>query len=313
MNKIKLWLGLVPIAVICMLTALLTGELSGSFSTLPVSVVNKSENKTTGSQKKVPSLVDVHYNPKQLSSTSTNNVVSKISKPNSVRELESEPALEILPPPKLDKNTRPTSKQYQAYLKELNSVPLPKGRLVIQVNSEAGVALANRYRELRREAKRRPVRSFSPNGQRQPTNSRQIAMESFVAKNDSTSTSTTISTSPRTTVLSSSRPPDTSQSSTPTTTRSTLGRYYDPAYRPSVGNHYVKSYRRRDGTFVQGHHKTNSDDSFWNNWSSKGNSNPYTGSTGTRRPSSSYSGGSTYVRGYHRSNGSYVRGHYRRK
>jgi hypothetical protein len=87
--------------------------------------------------------------------------------------------------------------------------------------------------------------------------------------------------------------------------------YYDYSYQPSVGEHYVEGYIRKDGTQVSGHYKTNSDDSYWNNWSSKGNANPYTGSIGSKLPS--YSSGSTYVNGYTRKNGTYVSGHYRRK
>lgn len=89
-------------------------------------------------------------------------------------------------------------------------------------------------------------------------------------------------------------------------------RYYDYYYRPPVGEHYVSGYVRRDGTYVQGHMKTDSDDSFWNNWSSEGNINPYTGAVGHRNTSSGHStGGPIYVRGYVRSDGTYVSGHYR--
>jgi hypothetical protein len=63
-------------------------------------------------------------------------------------------------------------------------------------------------------------------------------------------------------------------------------RYYDYTYRPPVGNHYVNGYFRSDGSYVQGHYKTNRDDSFWNNWSSQGNINPYTGKTGYKLPPS---------------------------
>lgn len=74
-------------------------------------------------------------------------------------------------------------------------------------------------------------------------------------------------------------------SSTSTTSdRSSLGSYYDPTYRPYVGDHYVESYMKSDGSWVRGHMRTNADDSFWNNYSSKGNVNPYTGRTGTRTP-----------------------------
>jgi uncharacterized protein (TIGR03000 family) len=70
------------------------------------------------------------------------------------------------------------------------------------------------------------------------------------------------------------------------------GRYYDPTYRPAVGEHYVQGYYRSDGTYVRGHWKTNADDSFWNNYSSWGNVNPHTGKVGTKLPgySSRYSG-----------------------
>lgn len=72
-----------------------------------------------------------------------------------------------------------------------------------------------------------------------------------------------------------------------TRSRSTPGyysRYYDYNYRPPVGEHYVRSYTRRDGTFVSGHYRTNRDDSFWNNYSSFGNINPHTGRTGYKLP-----------------------------
>ncbi len=100
----------------------------------------------------------------------------------------------------------------------------------------------------------------------------------------------------------------------PTSTdRGYYDRYYDYNYRPAVGDHYVRGYYRRDGTYVQGHRRTNRDDSFWNNYSSLGNVNPYTGRVGTATPSySGYSGGTTYVNGYYRKDGTYVRGHTRR-
>lgn len=62
-------------------------------------------------------------------------------------------------------------------------------------------------------------------------------------------------------------------------------RYYDFNYRPSVGHHYVEGYYRKDGTYVRSHYRTDPDSSFWNNWSSKGNVNPFTGQIGTKLPS----------------------------
>lgn len=50
------------------------------------------------------------------------------------------------------------------------------------------------------------------------------------------------------------------------------------------GYHFVYPYLRRDGIYVRGHMKTNPDYRFWNNWSSFGNTNPFTGETGTKRP-----------------------------
>lgn len=44
---------------------------------------------------------------------------------------------------------------------------------------------------------------------------------------------------------------------------------------------YVKGYMRKNGTYVQGHFKSNADSYKFNNYSTKGNLNPYTGKTGT--------------------------------
>ncbi len=91
------------------------------------------------------------------------------------------------------------------------------------------------------------------------------------------------------------------------------GRYYDSSYRPPVGDHSVRSYVRRDGTIVNSHRRTNPDDSFYNNWSSIGNRNPYTGRAGTQIPPMRLnSGGTSYVRGHFRSNGAHVNGYTRR-
>jgi hypothetical protein len=45
---------------------------------------------------------------------------------------------------------------------------------------------------------------------------------------------------------------------------------------------YVNSYTKKNGTYVKGHYRSNPDVNFYNNWSTKGNVNPYTGSYGTR-------------------------------
>lgn len=47
---------------------------------------------------------------------------------------------------------------------------------------------------------------------------------------------------------------------------------------------WVNGYFRRDGTYVPGHWRSERDANFWNNWSSWGNINPYTGKKGYRLP-----------------------------
>jgi hypothetical protein len=49
-------------------------------------------------------------------------------------------------------------------------------------------------------------------------------------------------------------------------------------------SHYVHPYTKKDGTYVQGHYKTAPDDTKLNNYSTKGNLNPYTGEEGTVDP-----------------------------
>lgn len=57
---------------------------------------------------------------------------------------------------------------------------------------------------------------------------------------------------------------------------------------------HVKGYYRKDGTYVQPHYRSNPDHNFYNNYSTKGNINPYTGKEGTRvTPPPGY-GSSTY-------------------
>ena len=44
----------------------------------------------------------------------------------------------------------------------------------------------------------------------------------------------------------------------------------------------VRGFTRKDGTYVQPHYRSSPDSSFYNNWSTKGNVNPYTGKSGTK-------------------------------
>jgi hypothetical protein len=45
----------------------------------------------------------------------------------------------------------------------------------------------------------------------------------------------------------------------------------------------VKGYVKKDGTYVAPHKRSAPDKNFNNNWSTKGNSNPYTGKPGSQR------------------------------
>lgn len=45
----------------------------------------------------------------------------------------------------------------------------------------------------------------------------------------------------------------------------------------------VRGYWKSNGTYVQPHYRSNSNSFKWDNWSSRGNSNPWTGKRGYRR------------------------------
>jgi hypothetical protein len=47
---------------------------------------------------------------------------------------------------------------------------------------------------------------------------------------------------------------------------------------------WVDGYHRSNGTWVNGHYRSEPDGYFWNNYSSYGNTNPYTGEKGYRWP-----------------------------
>lgn len=51
-----------------------------------------------------------------------------------------------------------------------------------------------------------------------------------------------------------------------------------------AGDVYVPGYARKDGTYVQPHHRSAPDNSYNNNWSVQPNVNPYDGTRGTNRP-----------------------------
>jgi hypothetical protein len=65
----------------------------------------------------------------------------------------------------------------------------------------------------------------------------------------------------------------------------TLVMFLTPSVSFAVGQHTVRGHVTKKGSYVQPHRRTNPDRSRSNNWSSKGNVNPYTGKTGTVDPS----------------------------
>src|SRR5438552_2648263 len=56
------------------------------------------------------------------------------------------------------------------------------------------------------------------------------------------------------------------------------------------GSVSVRGYTTKSGTYVAPHMRSAPDGNVWNNWSTKGNVNPYTGKEGTKNP---YPGTST--------------------
>ena len=56
----------------------------------------------------------------------------------------------------------------------------------------------------------------------------------------------------------------------------------------AMADTWVNGYQRQDGTYVQGHYKSDRDNNPYNNYSTTGNVNPYTGKQGHKNPYSSY-------------------------
>jgi len=74
---------------------------------------------------------------------------------------------------------------------------------------------------------------------------------------------------------------------------------------------YVRGYTRQNGTYVAPHYRSAPDGNPSNNWSTLGNSNPYTGAVGTKRTPLDDDSSDVLVRGYTRQNGTYVAPHFR--
>lgn len=54
---------------------------------------------------------------------------------------------------------------------------------------------------------------------------------------------------------------------------------------------YVNGYYKSNGTYVKPHYRSSPDGNSYNNWSTKGNTNPYTGQAGTKNPYNNYNSG----------------------
>lgn len=58
--------------------------------------------------------------------------------------------------------------------------------------------------------------------------------------------------------------------------------YSTPSYETNPSVRYQSGYKKSNGTYVQPHYKTRSNGTNWDNFSTRGNINPYTGKKGTR-------------------------------
>jgi hypothetical protein len=64
----------------------------------------------------------------------------------------------------------------------------------------------------------------------------------------------------------------------------------------AYSSYKVNGYYRSSGTYVSPYYRTTPDTTRWNNYSTKGNYNPYTGSKGYTSPYKSYSSYGSYSR-----------------
>lgn len=56
-----------------------------------------------------------------------------------------------------------------------------------------------------------------------------------------------------------------------------------------LADEYVNGYTKSNGTYVEPYHRSSPDSSTYNNYSTQGNTNPYTGQAGTVNPNQSSS------------------------
>lgn len=65
-----------------------------------------------------------------------------------------------------------------------------------------------------------------------------------------------------------------------------LGNSYNSPYTNNANPNSVdvRGYTRKDGTYVQPHKRSSPNSTTYDNWSTRGNINPYTGKMGTKNP-----------------------------
>lgn len=62
------------------------------------------------------------------------------------------------------------------------------------------------------------------------------------------------------------------------------GSHSSSSHSSGSGSHSIKGYTKKDGTYVAPSHARDPNNSKSDNWSAKGNVNPYTGKEGTKDP-----------------------------
>ena len=61
------------------------------------------------------------------------------------------------------------------------------------------------------------------------------------------------------------------------------------------GDVFVNGYTRKNGVYVQPHYRSSPNSNVYDNWSTKGNVNPYTGKMGAKNPGANWRGFVTFI------------------